>query len=74
MNSLSSLKTCIETQCCENRNMKEDLENTNNECKYFTQMKKSLFSQLSKDHGHEENDDASIKNWFSKKFKEYFYW
>ena len=54
--------------------MKEDLENTNNECKYFTQMKKSLFSQLSKDHGHEENDDASIKNWFSKKFKEYFYW
>ena len=73
MNSLSSLKTCIETQCCENRNMKEDLENTNNECKYFTQMENSLFSQLSKDHGHEEND-ASIKTWFSKKVMEYFNW
>ena len=73
MNSLSSLKTCIETQCCENRNMKEDLENTNNECKYFTQMENSLFSQLSKDHGHEEND-GSIKNWFSKKVMEYFNW
>ena len=53
--------------------MKEDLENTNNECKYFTQMENSLFSQLSKDHGHEEND-GSIKTWFSKKVMEYFNW
>ena len=73
MNSLSSLKTCIDTQCCENINMKEDLENTNNECKYFTQMENSLFSQLSKNHRHEEND-GSIKNWFSKKVMEYFNW
>ena len=53
--------------------MKEDLENTNNECKYFTQMEKSLFSQLNKDHGHEENN-GSIKNWFSKKVEEFFNW
>ena len=72
MNILSSLKTCFETQCCNNGNMEEDLENTNNECKYFTQIENSLFSQHSKDLEYEEN--SSIRNWFSKKFKEYFNW
>ena len=49
----------------------EDLDNQNNQCKYFTQIEKSLFSQ-SKDYEYEET--GSIRNWFSKKIKEYFNW